>query len=59
MNEELLKKVVAEIEHKYDIEESNVKSHNKNLKPSQSELNEKLRSNLLAYNFNCFMDDFN
>ena len=59
MNEELLKKFVAEIDHRYDPEESNINSRLESLKSNQSDLNEKLRSSLLAYNFNCFMDDFN
>jgi hypothetical protein len=59
MQKELLKKFVTEIEHRYDTEESNVNSHLKSLNPSQSTLNEDLRSSLLMYNFSCFMDEFN
>ncbi|MDR1417643.1 MAG: hypothetical protein LBI80_00510 [Endomicrobium sp.] len=60
MNDKILKKFVAEIEHRYDTEESNKNSHpEESLKPNQSPLNEELRSTLLMYNFNCFMDEFN
>jgi hypothetical protein len=54
MNEELLEKLVAEIEHTYNMENARLE----NLKAGQSGFKENLTLTLLAYNFYSFKDDF-